>query len=196
MSYQVSKLKSIIQSISFNFSSILIILGQYVPCASIWFGIMSVPLISYLFFFFQYPSILQHDLLFFLGFHGTYFVYIGIILYLYCLIYQISHRKKLITTGPYRLVRHPQYVAFIILTFGLTALSLQTSPIIPLFIPMDINHYLIIFYIWFAEVIAYIFLAKVEELALKTKYGAEYIEYEKKVGFMFPKFHFNKVKVS
>jgi protein-S-isoprenylcysteine O-methyltransferase Ste14 len=192
MNSQVNKLRDLLKSFSFNFSSILIIFAQYVPCASVWFGIMSIPLISYLFFFFQYPSILHHDLIFFLGFHGNYIAYFGLILFLYCFTYQILHRKQLITSGPYRLVRHPQYVAFIILTFGLTSVSLQTSPIIPLFIPLDINRYLIIFYIWLAEVMAYIFLAKVEDFSLKAKYGYEYNEYANKVGFMIPKLNLKR----
>ena len=192
MKEQTKKIRNIAESISINLSSILIILAQYVPCASIWFGIMSIPFISYLFFFFQYPSILQHDLIFFLGFHGTYITYFGLTLFLYCIIYQIFHRKQLIKTGPYRLVRHPQYVALIMLTFGLTSLSLHTSPIFPLFIPLDFNRYLIIFYIWLAEVMVYIFLAKVEDLALKAKYGDEYIEYANKVGFMIPRLNLKR----
>jgi protein-S-isoprenylcysteine O-methyltransferase Ste14 len=51
-----------------------------------------------------------------------------------------------------------------------------------------INGYLLIFYIWIIEVLVYAFLAKVEEHALKTKYGDEYLEYANKVGFMIPKF--------
>ena len=90
------------------------------------------------------------------------------------------------------MVRHPQYVALIMLTFGLTSLSLQTSPIFPLFIPLDFNRYLIIFYIWLAEVMVYIFLAKVEDLALKAKYGDEYIEYANKVGFMIPRLNLKR----
>ena len=187
------RLKSISGWFTFNFLSLIILFGQYVGCASVWMGIMSIPLISYLIIFFQNPSILQIDLRFFFGFHGTFIAYSGIGLYLYCLIYQISHRGKLIKTGPYRLMRHPQYLAFIILTFGLTSISLQTSPIVHLYIPLEISGYLLIFYTWIAEVLAYAFLAKVEEHALKSKYGAEYLEYASKSGFMMPKFfHKNK----
>jgi len=46
--------------------------------------------------------------------------------------------------------------------------------------------------IWLAEVMAYIILGKVEELALKTKYGAEYIEYANQVGFMIPKLNLKR----
>ena len=192
MTLEIKKFTDFLRSFAFNISSILILFAQYVPCASIWFGIMSIPLMSYLILFFQYPTILQHDMIFFLGFHGTYIAYFGLILYFYCLVYQIFHRRKLIKTGPYRFVRHPQYVAFIIFTFGLTSITLQTSPIIPLYIPLETNAYLLIFYIWLAEVMAYIILAKVEDLALKTKYGAEYIEYANQVGFMIPKLNLKR----
>ena len=42
------KINSEITSISTSISSILIPILQYVPCTSVWFGIMSVPLISFL----------------------------------------------------------------------------------------------------------------------------------------------------
>jgi protein-S-isoprenylcysteine O-methyltransferase Ste14 len=180
-----TKIREISQSITFNLSSILIPLFQYVPTASIWFGIMSIPLISYLFFFFQFPGVLESDLVFFLEFHGTYVVYFGLGLYLYCLIFQLTHRNQLIQTGPYRLVRHPQYIAFIIITLGLTLISFQTSPIVD-FNPFSLNEYIIVFYIWIIEVIAYIILGKIEEIALKSKYGDEYINYANKVSFMVP----------
>jgi protein-S-isoprenylcysteine O-methyltransferase Ste14 len=188
------RLKIISNWFTFNILSIMILLTQYVGCASVWMGIMSIPLISYIILFFQNPLILQLDLRFFLGFHGAYIAYFGLGFYFYCLIYKFSHRNKLIKTGPYRLIRHPQYLAFIIFTFGLTSISLQTSPITDLFIPLEfdnyfmINGYLLIFYIWIVEVLAYAFLAKVEEHALKTKYSDEYLEYANKVGFMIPKF--------
>ena len=120
---KIFKVKDLSKSLSLNISSILILFAQYVPCASVWFGIMSIPFISYLLLFFQTPGILEHDIIFFQGFHGIYIAYFGLGLYLYSVIYQIFHRKQLLKKGPYRLVRHPQYVAFIILTFGLTSVS-------------------------------------------------------------------------
>lgn len=179
------RVKQKIKSISFNISSILIPIFQYVPCASIWRGIMSIPLISYLIFFFQNPGILRSDILFFYGFHGIYIAYFGLAVYIFCLIYQLTHRKQLITKGPYKIVRHPQYVAFIILTFGLTLVGFQTYPI-TIFDPFYISDYSIIFYIWIAEVLAYIMLGKIEDIALKAKYGERFLDYANKVPFMFP----------
>ncbi|MCJ7649043.1 MAG: isoprenylcysteine carboxylmethyltransferase family protein, partial [Candidatus Lokiarchaeota archaeon] len=183
----VSKIniKEAIQSIFFNITSIFIPILQYVPCSSIWFGIMSIPLISYLTFFFQYPGMLQHDFLFFFGYQGTILAFFGLGLYIFCLIFHLMHRKQLMTTGPYKIVRHPQYLAFIIMTLGLTLICFQTFPIIELDLP-DLDPYLFIFYIWLAEVLAYIVLGKIEDLALKAKYRDEFIEYKYKVPFIIP----------
>ena len=183
----VSKIniKEAVQSIFFNITSIIIPVLQYVPCASIWFGIMSIPLISYLIIFFQYPGILQHDLLFFFGYEGTIIAYLGLGLYLYCLIFHLRHRKQLMTTGPYKIVRHPQYLAFILMTLGLTLISFQTSPVIGFDIPY-LNGFLFIFLIWLLEVLAYIVLGKIEDLALKAKYMDDFIEYRYKVSFIIP----------
>lgn len=188
---QFKKLFNVLESISFHFSSILIFFAQYVPCASIWFGIMSIPLISYLFLFFQYPGILEHDIVFFLGFPGSFLSYFGLGLAIYCLIYQLIHRKNLIITGPYKIIRHPQYAAFIIMTLGLTITCFNTYPIIEIN-SLNINGYLVITLIWIGELSAYILLAKVEEIALKAKYGDEYIDYANRVGFMIPRFSSKK----
>jgi len=128
---------------------------------------------------------LQQDLRFFLGYEGTIIAYLGLGLYLACLIFHLSHRKQLMTTGPYKIVRHPQYLAFIIMTLGLTLISFQTSPVIG-FDLANLDPFLFIFYIWLGEVLAYIVLGKIEDLALKAKYRDEFIEYKYKVPFIIP----------
>jgi protein-S-isoprenylcysteine O-methyltransferase Ste14 len=192
---QITKIniKEAVQSTIFNIVSIFIPILQYVPCASIWFGIMSIPLISYLIIFFQQPSILQHDLLFFFGYPGTILVCLGIGFYLFCLIFHLSHRKQLMTTGPYQIVRHPQYLAFVIITLGLTLICFQTFPIIEAELPY-LDPYFFIFYIWLSEVLAYIVLGKIEELALKAKYRDEFIEYKYKVPFIIPFLKFKRAQ--
>ncbi|MFX1304891.1 MAG: methyltransferase family protein [Promethearchaeota archaeon] len=185
MNLKKNKNKNKIASISTSISSFLIPIFQYVPCTAIWMGIMSVPLISYLAFFFQNPGILFYDLRFMFRNPGIYFTLFGFIFYIYSLIYQLTHRKQLIQSGPYRYMRHPQYLAFIIMTFGLTLISFQTSPVFN-FNLFDMNGYTIIFFIWVAEVIAYIFLGKIEDFALKAKYGDEFLAYANNVSFMFP----------
>ena len=190
MNFNGDKIKNKISSIFTSISSILIPIFQYVPCTAIWFGIMSVPLIIYLGFFFQNPCILISDISFLFSSHEIYIILLGFTLYIYCLIYQIRHRKQLIQTGPYRYVRHPQYIALIIMTFGMTLMVFQTSPVFNF--ELSIDGFAFIFLIWIIEVIAYIFLAKIEEYALKAKYGDEYIEYANSVSFLIPFLKFNR----
>jgi len=44
---------------------------------------------------------------------------------------------------------------------------------------------------WIGEVIAYIILGKIEDFALKAKYGAEFLDYSNNASFMIP---FLKIK--
>ena len=195
MSPEKDKNKTKITSISTSISSILIPIFQYVPCTTVWFGIMSVPLISYLVFFFQDPGILYQDGQFLIRSQGFYILLFGLIIYFYSLIFQLSHRKQLIRKGPYRFVRHPQYFAFIILTLGLTLISFETSPVFN-FNLGNLEGKTILFLIWIGEVLAYIVLGKIEEVALKSRYGDEFSKYANEVPFLIPflKIKTNKVK--
>ena len=121
------KIKNIVSSNVTSISSILIPFFQYVPCTAIWFGIMSVPLITYLSFFFQNPRILLSDVTFLFRSYEIYIILLGFTFYVCSLIYQITHRKQLIRTGPYKYVRHPQYIALIITTLGMTLIVFQTD---------------------------------------------------------------------
>ena len=185
MSRDYNKLRNKISSISTSVTSVLILFFQYVPCTAIWFGIMSVPLVTYLALFFQNPGILLYDIRFLVGTYGFYIIMIGLILYIYSLIYQISHRSQLIKRGPYKVVRHPQYLAFITMTLGMTAVAFQTSPIFEFPVSYE-NGFSILFFIWIGEVLAYILLGKIEEIALKAKHGEEFIEYRNEVAFIVP----------
>ncbi len=194
MNAEYNKFKNKISSIITSISSILILFLQYVPCTAIWWGIMSVPLISYLAWFFQYPEILIYDLRFLIRTQGFYVVLFGLILYTYSLIYQLSHRGQLITKGPYRLMRHPQYLAFIIMTLGMTIVTFETSPIFEFPVSYE-NRFNDLVFIWIGEVLAYILLGKIEEIALKSKYRNEFLEYRNKVAFIIPFFKIKGNKI-
>ncbi|MFX0137837.1 MAG: hypothetical protein ACFFDN_29620, partial [Candidatus Hodarchaeota archaeon] len=64
MNQKENKIKNKIVSISTSISSFLVPIFQYVPCTAVWFGIMSVPVITYIALFFQNPGILLYDLRF------------------------------------------------------------------------------------------------------------------------------------
>jgi len=185
MDFKGSKIKRKIEAISTRISSIFIPIFQYIPCLSIWKGIMSVPLITYLIFYFQDPKMLLPDFYFLFRNHGIYFIIIGFWLFVYSLIFQLTHRKQLIRTGPYKYMRHPQYLAFILITFGMTLIVFQTTPVVG-FNPFHLSGYTVLFYTWICEVLAYIVLGKIEDIALKAKYADKFVEYKNTVSFMFP----------
>lgn len=185
MQQEKSKVKTKTNSILTSISSLLIPIFQYVPCTAVWFGIMSVPLLVYILLYIQLPHILWYDIQFLIRAEGFYVVLFGLILYLYSLIYQLSHRGRLLMKGPYRLTRHPQYLAFIIMTLGMTIVAFQTSPIFEISVSYE-HRYSILTLIWIVEVLAYVILGKIEEIALKAKYGDGFLEYKNKVAFIIP----------
>jgi protein-S-isoprenylcysteine O-methyltransferase Ste14 len=193
----IEKLKSTIKNSVITISSLLIPIFQYIPCASIWFGIMSIPLITYFGYFLSNPQIAMQDFDFFLsyGFPWSVMALFGAIFFIYSIIYQLIHRKELIRKGPYKYVRHPQYLGIIIMTLGLTMISLNTSPIFPFDNEVSYGNSLLVF-IWFIEVIAYIVLAKIEDFSLRRKYGKSFIEYENSVGFIVPLLSIKQFKIS
>jgi len=174
-----------IKAAALTFIAIMIPYFQYVPCASIWFGIMSMPLISYFLTFLRFPDMIVFDFKFFFGYPGTCFVLLGGILFIYSLTFQIINRKGLIQKGPYKYLRHPQYLGIIIMTFGLTMICLNTSPVFP-FIDEPSNKQIWVVSIWLIEVLAYLMLAEIEDLYLKSKYKGSYLEYKNTVAFMIP----------
>ncbi|MHA1240031.1 MAG: methyltransferase family protein [Promethearchaeota archaeon] len=185
MDFRKSKIRKKIEAISTRISSIVIPIFQYVPCLSVWRGIMSVPLITYLILFFQNPKILSTDFVYLFQTPGIYFIIFGFLFFVYSLIFQLTHRKQLIRTGPYKYMRHPQYLAFILMTLGMTIVAFQTTPIFEFPVSYE-NGFSILFFIWICEVFAYILLGKIEEIALKAKYGTEFLEYRGRVAFIIP----------
>ena len=146
---------------------------------------MSVPLITYLILFFQNPKILSTDFFYLFQTPGIYFIIFGFLFFVYSLIFQLTHRKQLIRTGPYKYMRHPQYLAFILMTLGMTIVAFQTTPIFEFPVSYE-NGFSILFFIWICEVLAYILLGKIEEIALIAKYGTEFLEYRGRVAFIIP----------
>ncbi len=86
-------------------------------------------------------------------------------------LYRAQCQNKVAITGPYYLIRHPQYLAFITIMFGFllqwpTILTLVMFPVL---------------------VVMYIKLAKREEADSIQRFGQEYLVYTEKTGRFFPK---------
>ena len=184
---RIRKLNTAINNFFTTIVSFVIPIVQYIPCASIWFGIMSLPLITYFTYFLSNPQMIRYDFQFFLsyGLPWSIISILGGLMFISSLIYQLIHRKELIKKGPYKYVRHPQYLGIIIMTLGLTMISLNTSPVFPFLNEFTNNHSLLVL-IWFIEVIAYVILAKIEDFWLKKKFDINFINYKNSVGFMIP----------
>ena len=78
--------------------------------------------------------------------------------------------QKLVTWGPYRYVRHPSYLAYVILFVGLFLILLNLIALVPLI-----------------AVPGYLRIATVEEQLLVRRFGEVYIEYRDATGKVFPR---------
>lgn len=82
----------------------------------------------------------------------------------------ISKKQTLVRSGPYKFVRHPQYIAQIISDLG-AGVALVSWLVLPVVILLQIP--------------LFILRAKLEEKLL-SKHFDEYNNYKKKTGFVFP----------
>jgi len=168
----------------------LILLIQSVP---IWTGLMTLPFAGYLIvilsnipvnlpkafsdlvlFLFYLPFLIPEKI----------FGVIGAILLVYSIAYLYSNKREgLVTTGPYHLVRHPQYLGIILITLGATGWSiwiLNNTFGIGFLNPTQTV------FVWFIEFFAYILLAHIEEIDLSRKFGEDFATYKKQVPFFIP----------
>jgi len=115
------------------------------------------------------------------------FLIMGVVI-LVCSIVHLETRKKegLVTSGPYRLVRHPQYFGIILSTLGLTSWSVW---ILNNTFGMGFLNPLQTIGVWFIELLAYASLASIEELYLTKNYGEAFEDYRRQVPFLVPFFN-------
>jgi protein-S-isoprenylcysteine O-methyltransferase Ste14 len=80
-------------------------------------------------------------------------------------------KGKLVTTGIYGHVRHPQYLGFLLLTLGMNILWVTISTLL----------------LWPILAILYYRLAKKEDKELEERFGEEYRKYERAVPMLMPR---------
>ena len=168
-----------------NIAGYLVPLVQSIPA---WTGLMTLPFASYLILLFanlpvNFPRALTD---FFTHFHilEKACVGSGLVILISATIYLVAKRTQgLIVSGPYRWVRHPQYLGMILLTIGFTSWSVwilnNTFGIGFLSVSQTIG-------VWFCELMAYILLACIEEQHLSRTYLESFERYRGHVPFFIP----------
>ncbi len=162
-----------------SYGSLLLPLASSMP--PFWSGLMTVPFILYLLGLIGSVTVTPFPA----SIYNVMLIFGSLLLILYCVVYLWIKKKggKLVTSGPYRIVRHPQYFAVTIFTlittyqslwillhtFGIGWLSTEGT-----------------WMLWIGMLIAYIGIASYEELHLQNAFGSEWEEYRKRVGFLIP----------
>jgi len=104
---------------------------------------------------------------------GTLLTVSGFFFWIYT-VYYMRHAffdKELVTSGPFKHVRHPMYASIYLMLFGIGLLFFSWAwfVIMALFIP-----------IWYID-------SRIEEKQMIGLHGREYLDYKKRVGMFLPK---------
>jgi len=182
--------KNLIRKLSLGITGYLVPLFQSIPnIFGVWTSLMTIPFISYLaIFFISFPTSLYTALNVF--FTSTIFfwdricIIIGLFFLCYSSIYLCAKSKTgLVTSGPYRLVRHPQYFGMVLSTLGLTSWSywlLTHTYGIGFLTPQQTVS------LWLIELFTYVLLANIEDLYLSKEYKETFENYRRRTPFLIP----------
>ena len=98
---------------------------------------------------------------------------IGILLVIYGWkeIHKARKQETLMVKGIYKYLRHPQYVGFLLITFGLNVMWLTIITLV----------------MWPILLVLYWRLAKMEDRDMEEKFGEEFLEYKRKVPGFIPR---------
>ncbi|UCE96725.1 MAG: hypothetical protein JSV51_03800 [Candidatus Bathyarchaeota archaeon] len=173
-----------------RFAGYVVPFVQSLPAVGGWVGLMTLPFATYLFLFFaNLPESLVDVLSSFFAPSPLFileriFIVMGIFLLIYSIAYlRIKRREGLVTSGPYQLSRHPQYLGMILSTLGLTSWSVwilnNTRGVGFLNSTQTILA-------WFIELSAYVLLALVEEMFLSNKHRTTFNDYKSQTPFLIP----------
>ncbi len=174
-----------------NVSGYLVLLLQQIPPLGVYPALMTLPVFLYLLVLAsQFPWSIPNAII--EGIQMSILMYpieavvavAGFVLVIYSIVYMHRHRNAgLITTGPYRFIRHPQYAGFILLTLGLTAMSynlLKNTFGIGWLTPEAT------LVLWLGQLAIYITLAFIEESHLAKTFGIAYESYKDNTSFLLP----------
>ncbi|MGV9169568.1 MAG: methyltransferase family protein [Promethearchaeia archaeon] len=165
------------------------LLPWFTPVVStgVWVGVMTFPFFLYLVTIFTIqPEIhlVLTDLFLVSSVLDIAIISIGSGLVLYSVLF--LHRNKtngMVSEGPYRVVRHPQYLGPVLFTAALTSRRVWVLMNHDNLGWISIQPAILV---WFLMLVAYVILASIEETYLSKTYGSKWSEYRDEVGFLLP----------
>jgi protein-S-isoprenylcysteine O-methyltransferase Ste14 len=171
-------------------SAVLLFGMQTIYNMGIFFGIMTIPLLPYVWRVLtdsNYANAMQFNFEFMLFafdkvWVGRIIVFAGVAVLLVAGAQFLWSRIKgrgLIQSGLYSRIRHPQFTGIILITVGLTVMIATHGEYYPRSKFQDVG-------VWLLQVLGYIALAKYEDWSLLKKFGDSYRQYQEKVPFLFP----------
>lgn len=157
------------------------------PPLAAWSGLMTVPFIIYLLLMFGNATTTPLPLPD-MTHIGTFLLVtssgVGLLLLLYSVVHLWRAKSKgLVTSGPYRICRHPQYFSLIIITL---LMNYQSIWILQHTFGMGWLTVNDTWLLWILMLGAYVVIAWAEEMHLAKQFGKEWEAYRRKVGFLIP----------
>jgi len=124
-------------------------------------------------FLFRFPFVSCMQILGLILASAGYFVFIWSVVARgrYSVSWEMSENQKLVTWGPYRYVRHPSYLGYFLMFFGLFFIWSNLFTLFPL-----------------VAIPGYFRVTFEEERLLVQRFGDEYVEYQRKTGQFIPRF--------
>lgn len=150
--------------------TIIFFLESFFYVLLVFAGVHATLCSSFLQFQFPFDSWVQLVGMFMTGFGYFLFVWSVLARGRYATSWEMPEDQKLVTWGPYRYVRHPSYLAYLVLFVGFFLVLLNLVALVP-----------------FVAVPGYLRIASVEEELLVKRFGGAYLEYQHRTGKFLPR---------
>lgn len=162
-------------------------LGSTIGWAAVGTLLYFLEVLSYLFLVFtglifrlrDFPFLFQFPFMFYIQILGSILTSVGYFVFIwsvvvrgkYAVSWAMTENQRLVTSGPYRYVRHPSYLGYFLMFFGLFFLWPNLFTLFPL-----------------VAIPGYFRVTFEEERLLIRHFGDEYVEYQRKTGRFIPRF--------
>ncbi len=182
---KVGSLRRLANRVS-DFAGYVVPLVTSIPPLYVWSGLMAIPFIAYITFMLMYPGTIPWAIVDLLvaDFASSILTIGGFALIIYSAVYlHFKKRQGLVTSGPYRFLRHPQYSGMLLVTAAFTQRAYVISSITD---GMQWIEPSLMLLTWYGMLFIYVILALVEESYLRRTFGEDFKDYRWRSGFFTP----------